>query len=230
MTLDMRNRMIKSFNEDPNVTCFLMSLKAGGVALNLTVASNVMLMDPWWNPAVEQQAQVRPIHSCTGAVCAAVSTCVPFTCIVGDVRVGYGLYMTKLHVLDCGRQLWLSWSVQHFVSPGDGLCSGADALEFVTLFQLTQAPCTALHCPPPPPCLLTVGQAIAYLTYFRGGPVLRPCDPCCCVSPLKTVEARAASPAVCVTFCILRSGRCECEACTGCRTASTGWGSTSRSP
>lgn len=30
-----------------------MSLKAGGVALNLTAASHVMLMDPWWNPAVE---------------------------------------------------------------------------------------------------------------------------------------------------------------------------------
>lgn len=60
MTLDVRNRMIKAFNEDPTVTCFLMSLKAGGVALNLTVASNVMLMDPWWNPAVEQQAQVLP--------------------------------------------------------------------------------------------------------------------------------------------------------------------------
>eukprot|EP00892_Ulva_mutabilis_P003353 jgi/Ulvmu1/138/UM001_0142.1 len=61
MALDVRNRMIKAFNEDPSVTCFLMSLKAGGVALNLTVASHVMLMDPWWNPAVEQQAQDR-IH------------------------------------------------------------------------------------------------------------------------------------------------------------------------
>ncbi|CAM6005101.1 unnamed protein product [Sphagnum balticum] len=40
---------------------FLMSLKAGGVALNLTVASHVFLMDPWWNPALEQQAQDR-IH------------------------------------------------------------------------------------------------------------------------------------------------------------------------
>jgi DNA repair protein RAD16 len=43
------------------VVVFLMSLKAGGVALNLTAASHVMLMDPWWNPAVEQQAQDR-IH------------------------------------------------------------------------------------------------------------------------------------------------------------------------
>ncbi|GFH18644.1 hypothetical protein V8C86DRAFT_3013167 [Haematococcus lacustris] len=38
-----------------------MSLKAGGVALNLTAASHVMLMDPWWNPATEAQAMDR-IH------------------------------------------------------------------------------------------------------------------------------------------------------------------------
>ena len=34
----------------------LISLKAGGVALNLTVASRIFLMDPWWNPAAEYQA------------------------------------------------------------------------------------------------------------------------------------------------------------------------------
>lgn len=61
MTLDMRDRMITKFTNDPEVTVFLMSLKAGGVALNLTCASHVFLMDPWWNPAVEQQAQDR-IH------------------------------------------------------------------------------------------------------------------------------------------------------------------------
>lgn len=61
MTLDMRDRMINAFTYDPSVRVFLMSLKAGGVALNLTAASHVMLMDPWWNPAVEQQAQDR-IH------------------------------------------------------------------------------------------------------------------------------------------------------------------------
>lgn len=38
-----------------------MSLKAGGVGLNLTAASNVFIMDPWWNPAVEEQAIMR-IH------------------------------------------------------------------------------------------------------------------------------------------------------------------------
>ncbi|KAL0027325.1 hypothetical protein WJX79_000283 [Trebouxia sp. C0005] len=61
MSMDHRDRMIDKFTHDPDVRVFLMSLKAGGVALNLTAASHVMLMDPWWNPAVEQQAQDR-IH------------------------------------------------------------------------------------------------------------------------------------------------------------------------
>ena len=45
--MDLRDRMIDQFTNDPNVKVFLMSLKAGGVALNLTAASHVMLMDPW---------------------------------------------------------------------------------------------------------------------------------------------------------------------------------------
>lgn len=46
--MDHRDRMIEKFTHDPDVRVFLMSLKAGGVALNLTAASHVMLMDPWW--------------------------------------------------------------------------------------------------------------------------------------------------------------------------------------
>ncbi|KAL6143899.1 hypothetical protein ACLB2K_054594 [Fragaria x ananassa] len=61
MTMSARDNAIKKFTEDPDCRIFLMSLKAGGVALNLTVASHVFLMDPWWNPAVERQAQDR-IH------------------------------------------------------------------------------------------------------------------------------------------------------------------------
>ncbi|KAJ0054048.1 hypothetical protein Pint_02015 [Pistacia integerrima] len=61
MSIDARDAAIKKFTEDPDCRIFLMSLKAGGVALNLTVASHVFLMDPWWNPAVERQAQDR-IH------------------------------------------------------------------------------------------------------------------------------------------------------------------------
>ncbi|XVE53400.1 hypothetical protein DITRI_Ditri02bG0201200 [Diplodiscus trichospermus] len=61
MSIAARDAAIKRFTEDPDCKIFLMSLKAGGVALNLTVASHVFLMDPWWNPAVERQAQDR-IH------------------------------------------------------------------------------------------------------------------------------------------------------------------------
>ncbi|XP_015877766.1 ATP-dependent helicase rhp16 isoform X2 [Ziziphus jujuba] len=61
MSLAARDAAIKRFTEDSDSKIFLMSLKAGGVALNLTVASHVFLMDPWWNPAVERQAQDR-IH------------------------------------------------------------------------------------------------------------------------------------------------------------------------
>ncbi|KAI4334124.1 hypothetical protein L6164_018855 [Bauhinia variegata] len=61
MTLAARDAAIKRFTDDPDCRIFLMSLKAGGIALNLTLASHVFLMDPWWNPAVERQAQDR-IH------------------------------------------------------------------------------------------------------------------------------------------------------------------------
>ena len=50
---------VKKFNEDSNIKVFLISLKAGGVGLNLTSASMVIHFDPWWNPAVEDQATDR---------------------------------------------------------------------------------------------------------------------------------------------------------------------------
>lgn len=50
---------VKKFNEDSNIKVFLISLKAGGVGLNLTSASVVIHFDPWWNPAVEEQATDR---------------------------------------------------------------------------------------------------------------------------------------------------------------------------
>lgn len=51
-----RENSIKLFNEDPEVKLFLVSLKAGGVGLNLTAARWGVLFDPWWNPFVEDQA------------------------------------------------------------------------------------------------------------------------------------------------------------------------------
>ncbi|MDQ2945652.1 MAG: SWF/SNF helicase family protein, partial [Acidobacteriota bacterium] len=44
---------------DPDCPLFLISLKAGGLGLNLTAAEYVFLLDPWWNPAVEAQAVDR---------------------------------------------------------------------------------------------------------------------------------------------------------------------------
>jgi len=54
-TSDRASR-VNHFQEDDNCRVFLMSLKAGGVGINLTEADYVYLVDPWWNPAVEQQA------------------------------------------------------------------------------------------------------------------------------------------------------------------------------
>ena len=51
-----REALVKRFQTDPNCRVFLISLKAGGYGLNLTAADHVILLDPWWNPAVEAQA------------------------------------------------------------------------------------------------------------------------------------------------------------------------------
>src|SRR5438270_5037948 len=68
-----RNRQAKveRFQNDPECKLFLISLKAGGLGLNLTAAEYVFLLDPWWNPAVEAQAidrthrigQTRPVFA-----------------------------------------------------------------------------------------------------------------------------------------------------------------------
>jgi superfamily II DNA or RNA helicase len=61
LTGKTRNResIIHEFQNSPDIPFFLISLKAGGVGLNLTAADYVFLLDPWWNPAVEQQAISR---------------------------------------------------------------------------------------------------------------------------------------------------------------------------
>ncbi|KAH1190232.1 DNA repair protein RAD5B [Glycine max] len=61
LTQKQREKVLDEFNETREKRVLLMSLKAGGVGLNLTAASNVFIMDPWWNPAVEEQAIMR-IH------------------------------------------------------------------------------------------------------------------------------------------------------------------------
>ncbi len=54
-----RQARVDAFQSDPNLPFFLISLKAGGVGLNLTAADYVIHIDPWWNPAVEMQATDR---------------------------------------------------------------------------------------------------------------------------------------------------------------------------
>jgi SNF2 family DNA or RNA helicase len=51
-----RGEVVEEFQTNNDIKLFLISLKAGGVGLNLTEADYVFMLDPWWNPAVEQQA------------------------------------------------------------------------------------------------------------------------------------------------------------------------------
>ncbi|XP_050893023.1 helicase-like transcription factor CHR28 isoform X3 [Lathyrus oleraceus] len=69
MTLTARDRAVKDFNTDPEITVMLMSLKAGNLGLNMVAACHVILLDLWWNPTTEDQAidrahrigQTRPV-------------------------------------------------------------------------------------------------------------------------------------------------------------------------
>ena len=54
-----RTRIVETFQKDPNVQIFIVSLKTAGVGLNLVAANKVFLVDPWWNPAAESQASDR---------------------------------------------------------------------------------------------------------------------------------------------------------------------------
>ncbi len=58
-TVKNRSERIHNFQENPEISAFLISLKAGGLGLNLTAADYVIHLDPWWNPAVERQATDR---------------------------------------------------------------------------------------------------------------------------------------------------------------------------
>ncbi|MBC7661810.1 MAG: DEAD/DEAH box helicase, partial [Chitinophagaceae bacterium] len=54
-----RSEKVDNFQNNPEIKVFLISLKAGGVGLNLTAARYTFIMDPWWNPAIEEQAMAR---------------------------------------------------------------------------------------------------------------------------------------------------------------------------
>jgi SNF2 family DNA or RNA helicase len=57
-TID-RQAQVELFQQDETIKIFLISLKAGGLGLNLTAADYVFILDPWWNPAIEAQAVDR---------------------------------------------------------------------------------------------------------------------------------------------------------------------------
>jgi SNF2 family DNA or RNA helicase len=59
MTFPARDKSIKTFRDNPNTSIMLCSLKAGGVGLNLTMASKVIILDLWFNSSVEAQAYCR---------------------------------------------------------------------------------------------------------------------------------------------------------------------------
>ena len=58
-TQGQRKVAVQTFQKKSNCPLFLISLKAGGVGLNLTAADYVFILDPWWNPAAELQALNR---------------------------------------------------------------------------------------------------------------------------------------------------------------------------
>ncbi|KAF9305631.1 hypothetical protein BG003_001317, partial [Podila horticola] len=56
MSPNDRNDAVIKMNEDPRYSIMLIGLKCGSLGLNMTVANHVVMMDPWWNPAIENQA------------------------------------------------------------------------------------------------------------------------------------------------------------------------------
>jgi len=76
MTPAQRQASINHFMTDVNVECFLVSLKAGGVALNLTEASKVFIVDPWWNPAAEWQSADRCHRIGQSRPCSITRLCI----------------------------------------------------------------------------------------------------------------------------------------------------------
>jgi DNA repair protein RAD16 len=76
MTPAQRQKSIEYFMTKPEVEVFLVSLKAGGVALNLTEASRVYIIDPWWNPAAEWQSADRSHRIGQQRPCVVTRLCI----------------------------------------------------------------------------------------------------------------------------------------------------------
>lgn len=59
--MDQRDNIVRAFDRNPARQVLILSLKAGGVGLNLVAASHVIFFDRWWNPSVEEQATDRAV-------------------------------------------------------------------------------------------------------------------------------------------------------------------------
>merc|ERR1719229_881054 len=59
MSRSTREAAMDNFRQQPDIPIFLMSLKAGNLGVNMTTANHVYMLDPWWNPATEDQAVDR---------------------------------------------------------------------------------------------------------------------------------------------------------------------------
>lgn len=77
-----RSAAIQTLKEDPDCNVMIVSLKCGSLGLNLVCANHVILLDVWWNPAVEQQAIDR-------------------THRIGQVLIYLGFFMIRNGVLKC---------------------------------------------------------------------------------------------------------------------------------
>lgn len=95
---DTKNRIdvCERFNNDTSIPVFLISLKAGGVGLNLTGADTVVHFDPWWNPAVEAQATDRTHRIGQKKVVTSIKLII---CDTVEERV-LDLQKTKSHLLE----------------------------------------------------------------------------------------------------------------------------------
>ena len=69
-----RRSQVELFQREQEVQIFLISLKAGGLGLNLTAADYVFILDPWWNPAIEAQAVDRAHRIGSSKPCSTTSS------------------------------------------------------------------------------------------------------------------------------------------------------------
>ena len=57
-----REESLEQIKNDPKTVCILISFKAGSTGLNLTACNNVVLVDLWWNPALEVKITIFSLH------------------------------------------------------------------------------------------------------------------------------------------------------------------------